>query len=197
MVLLRSKIYKKTQDMPKLSIFGMKFAGKRLHYIKIINKMNTIEVMTSLRVENRADLNAKEEALIAESVFQLDYAYAPYSEFHVGAAVMMENGTIYGGCNQENASYPLCMCGERVALYHATMAAPGQKVYAIAITARNKKAKLLSPVMPCGACRQVILEYELRHKHPIKLYFRADDEKIYITENSACLVPYSFDASFL
>jgi cytidine deaminase len=159
--------------------------------------MNSIEAITRLRVEERASLSSTEEALIAESVKQLDYAYAPYSEFHVGAAVMMEDGSIYGGCNQENASYPLCMCGERVALYHATIASPLLKITALAITARSKKLTLTRPVMPCGACRQVILEYELRHQHPIKLYFRAADEKIYITENSACLIPFSFDGSFL
>lgn len=159
--------------------------------------MHNIEVKTSLLVMNRTSLEATEEALIAASVDQLDFAYAPYSEFHVGAAVMMEDGSIYGGCNQENASYPLCMCGERVALYHATIAAPGKKIAALAITARSKKMRLVNPVMPCGACRQVILEYELRHDHPIKMYFRADDEKIYIAENSACLIPFSFDGSFL
>ncbi len=159
--------------------------------------MNKLEQKVVLTIQVRSELSPIEEALVAESVSQLDNAYAPYSNFQVGAAVLMNDGSIYGGCNQENASYPLCMCGERVALYHATIASPHQKVKAIAITARNDKFKMLSPVMPCGACRQVILEYEQRHKQPIKLYFRADDEKIYSTENSACLLPFGFDGSFL
>jgi cytidine deaminase len=159
--------------------------------------LKKLEVKIELAVTDRKNLSDEEEALIATSVNQLDFAYAPYSNFYVGAAVLMEDGSIYGGCNQENASYPLCMCGERVALYHATIAKPNTKVKAIAITARNPKMKMSGPVMPCGACRQVILEYENRHAQAIKLYFRSDDEQIYITQDSKCLLPFGFDATFL
>ena len=159
--------------------------------------MNFIEVNVKLSVNNITDLTEIERTMVIEAVHQLDNAYAPYSNFHVGAAVLLEDGNIHGGSNQENASYPLCMCGERVALYHSAIASPNVKITSLAITARNQYHKLTQPVMPCGACRQVILEYEQRQNQKIKIYLRTDDDKIYISESAANLIPFGFDASFL
>ena len=159
--------------------------------------MNLIEVNVKLSVNNITDLTEIERTMVIEAVHQLDNAYAPYSNFHVGAAVLLEDGNIHGGSNQENASYPLCMCGERVALYHSAIASPNVKITSLAITARNQYHKLTQPVMPCGACRQVILEYEQRQNQKIKIYLRTDDDKIYISESAANLIPFGFDASFL
>lgn len=159
--------------------------------------MEKIDVIVTLNKIYLNDLDAYQKKMIEEAVSQLDNAYAPYSNFHVGAAVLLEDGKIHGGSNQENASYPLCMCGERVALYHSAIASPNVKITSLAITARNQYHKLTQPVMPCGACRQVILEYEQRQNQKIKIYLRTDDDKIYISESAANLIPFGFDASFL
>jgi cytidine deaminase len=159
--------------------------------------MENIDVMVTLSKMRFEDLDANHRKMINEAINQLDNAYAPYSNFHVGAAVLLENGKIHGGSNQENASYPLCMCAERVALYHSAIASPSEVITSLAITARNLYHKILNPVMPCGACRQVILEYEQRQKSKIKIYLRTDDDLIFIADSAAILLPFGFDASFL
>jgi cytidine deaminase len=159
--------------------------------------MEEIEVKMTLTKQEFTSLAAQEAKAVEEAVRQLDFAYAPYSKFRVGAAVILEDGSIYGGCNQENASYPLCMCGERVAIYHATISKPGVKIKAVVITAKSPSQKLLSPVMPCGACRQVIKEYEDRYNSPIKIILKTDDEFVYSCESAAAILPIGFDSSFL
>lgn len=145
------------------------------------------------------DLSVDHQKTIDQAVEQLDYSYAPYSDFNVGAGVLLEDGTIVGGSNQENASYPLCCCGERIALYHASAAHPKKKVTLLTITARNNKKPLPTdqPIMPCGACRQVIAEYEQRFGKPILLYLFVDKNKIFKIESMQQLLPSSFDGSFL
>ena len=119
-------------------------------------------------------------------------AYAPYSNFFVGAAVLLENDSIFTGNNQENAAYPSGMCAERVAIFHANSLHPGIPVKAIAITAYKDEQYLEIPVSPCGACRQVILETETRFEKPIKI-FLVGNKKIYIINNARTLLPVSFD----
>ena len=143
------------------------------------------------------DLSKPVQKLIKTSIAYLDFAYAPYSNFYVGAAVMTISGKIFGGANQENAAYPSCMCGERVALYHACAASPNDDITHLAITVRNSKSKLNRPVFPCGACRQVILEFEQRSRVGIALYIRSDDGKIFFSPSSAGLLPFQFDGNFL
>lgn len=113
--------------------------------------------------------------LLSKAKSMTDLAYAPYSNFLVGAAVLLENGEHYGGCNQENASYPLCICAERVALYSYGAAGVKTKIKALAITAFNTAKPLTEPCMPCGACRQVIQEFEHRQDRPIDLYVTANN----------------------
>lgn len=124
-------------------------------------------------------------------------AYAPYSNFLVGAAVLTNSGKMFGGANQENASYPLCMCGERVALYHSAMAAPGDAVIAVAICVKSPIGEVLNPVMPCGACRQVIKEYEDRYKGNIQILIGTDDYKIWKVNSVKDILPLGFDDTFL
>ena len=135
--------------------------------------------------------------LIQTSVEYLDVAYAPYSKFQVGAAVLTDDGQIFGGANFENASYPLCMCGERNALYHTRMASPKSTPIAVAITAKTPNQILTKPVMPCGACRQVILEFEYTYGKNIAIYLLTNDNKVFKVETIKDLIPYSFDGSFL
>lgn len=118
-------------------------------------------------------------------------AYAPYSEFKVGAALLLENGSILTGNNQENAAYPSGMCAERVALFYAASQHPEQKIRAIAITscAKNNPSRLLTP---CGACRQAISEYEIKTGSPIRLIMSGEKGSIYISFSVAALLPLMF-----
>ena len=121
--------------------------------------MGNIEQEIRLKEIQADHLSEGDQRAINEAIRQLDLSYSPYSGFSVGAGIVLADGTILGGSNQENASYPLCMCAERVALYHLSAAKPGTKVLTMAITARNQNGIIERAVFPCGACRQVILEY--------------------------------------
>ncbi len=134
---------------------------------------------------------------IEEANNQLDMAYAPYSNFFVGAAALLDNGKIYTGCNQENASYPLCICAERVALYNIGTQEKDFYIQALAITAHNPNKRLDSPCMPCGACRQVIQEFEHRQNRPITLYLTSKNSPIIRINGIESLLPVSFSKNDL
>ena len=123
-------------------------------------------------------------------------AYAPYSRFNVGAAVLLENGETVPGNNQENASYPLGLCAERVAVFSASARYPGVPIKAIAITARSDEFSIDKPVAPCGACRQVIAEYENRFGN-IRLILSGESGKVLTTESIAELLPFQFSGDDL
>ncbi|HOY14783.1 MAG TPA: cytidine deaminase [Saprospiraceae bacterium] len=150
-----------------------------------------------MKVYNGQEIPEEYISLVNTAVAFKQIAYAPYSNFLVGAAVLTEAGNIVGGANQENASYPLCMCGERVALYHCAMAHPSEKVVAVAISVKSPSTEVLSPVMPCGACRQVIQEYENRFGSSIKIIIVTDDEKVWIIDTIKDILPLGFDERFL
>lgn len=118
-------------------------------------------------------------------------AYAPYSKFQVGAAVWLENGMIITGNNQENVAYPSGLCAERVALFYAGAQYPDVAVCAIAISAQTE-GEQVELITPCGACRQVLLETETRHKHPMKVIL-CGRAQICIAESAASLLPLSFN----
>ncbi len=147
--------------------------------------------------EGTASLSAEDRSLLRNAEDFLYRAYAPYSGFLVGAAIRTKNGSIAGGANQENASYPLCMCGERVALYHCAMQYPGEPIEVIAVVAHGKKV-LTSPAPPCGACLQVLHEFQSRQNGaPIRLLLKADSDVIWEVPSLKVLLPHSFDGSFL
>ena len=124
--------------------------------------------------KNHKKLPADIVKLIKKANTLTKSAYAPYSNFYVGAALLLDNARMIGGCNQENASYPLCICAERVALYtYGAQLATKTKIKALAVTAHYPTKPLSAPCMPCGACRQVIQEYEQRQKRPIDIYITA------------------------
>lgn len=114
------------------------------------------------------ELSDSERELVAHARKATDGSYSPYSHFRVGAAVRLADGTIVVGANQENAAYPSGLCAERVALFAASSQHPHQAIVAIAIAARNDDGEEIS-APPCGACRQVLIEYEHRHAHPIQV----------------------------
>jgi len=135
--------------------------------------------------------------LVATAKEATNNSYAPYSNFYVGAAALLEDGTVVTGSNFENASYPLCLCAERVALASIHSQYPDAVVKMMAVTARNPKAALVEPVAPCGACRQVLLEYEQKQKSKIEIIMFGEEGKIAICESVASLLPMAFDHSFL
>jgi len=160
--------------------------------------MKKLETKVALKIyENVTELDQSIQDIMQLATKQLDHAYAPYSNFYVGAAALLTNGNTHTGCNQENASYPLCICAERVALYSAGSVEPNATIKAVAITAKNPKKEIRKPISPCGACRQVILEFQNKQKAPIEIYLKADGPEIYLFESAQDLLPFSFDSSFL
>jgi cytidine deaminase len=124
-------------------------------------------------------------------------AYAPYSLFCVGAAVLLENDLIVTGNNQENIAYPSGLCAERIAVFTAASNYPDVPVKAIAIAAHLKNPSSVTALTPCGACRQVLAEYEMKHRHPIRVIMMAEKGKILVSDNIGNLLPYTFNAGEL
>ena len=143
------------------------------------------------------DLDQESRYLIHKAKDAAEFAYAPYSKFHVGAALILTDGTLVTGSNQENASYPLCMCGERVALYAAVSMQPRMMVNKLAVVAFKKGHKELVAATPCGACRQVLFEFEERQKKPFKVVLFGPGEKWFIFNQAAALLPMAFDKGSL
>ncbi|NOT74334.1 MAG: cytidine deaminase [Cyclobacteriaceae bacterium] len=143
------------------------------------------------------DLDAESKYLIHKAKEATQLSYSPYSKFEVGAALLLEDGTVVLGANQENASYPLCMCAERVALYAAASQHPGKKIKKLAVVAHKRKHKELIGATACGACRQVMFEYETRQKSKIEIVMLAPDMKWMVGNSTETLLPLSFGASSL
>lgn len=147
--------------------------------------------------DNISELDGEEQLLLKKATEAAATAYAPYSGFNVGAAVLLEDGAIVIGSNQENAAYPSGLCAERVAVFAAGSQFPGLKIKSIAITAKSKNINISSPVPPCGACRQVLAEYENKNGNPIKLILRGEKGKVLTTDSVLNLLPLVFDSSNL
>jgi len=141
-------------------------------------------------------LDSESKYLVHKAKDAAQHAYAPYSKFHVGAALLFDDGTFLEGSNQENASYPLCMCAERVALYAAAALHPGKVIKKIAVVAHKKNHKELSSASSCGACRQVMQEFEDRQGSPIEVVLY-NDKKWVLCSSTKVLLPLSFDSSNL
>jgi cytidine deaminase len=121
-----------------------------------------------------------------------DFAYAPYSTFRVGAAVLLKNGKIFTGNNQENMAYPSGLCAERVALFYAASQYPDVAVKAIAVTAHASDFEIDHPVAPCGACRQVMAETENRSQEKMRLIMMGEKGKVQIIEGVDNILPLMF-----
>ena len=130
-------------------------------------------------------INAAELAILS--------SHAPYSNFHVGAALMLSNGQIVPGSNQENASFPIGFCAERTALSAKVSAFPKKNISAIAIATLNRDGKTLPPIAPCGMCRQALLEEETKQDSPIKVYLLGNQEEVMILQCVQDLLPFRFD----
>lgn len=140
------------------------------------------------------ELNAEDKTLMEKAHEAGKTAYAPYSHFSVGAAVLLENGVVVKGSNQENAAYPTGLCGERVAIFSASAQYPGVAIKTIAITAKSSKINVSSPVTPCGDCRQAISEYEVLYGKPIRFLLMGETGKVLELKNVESLLPLRFES---
>lgn len=143
------------------------------------------------------ELNDEDRTLMESAIQARKKAYAPYSNFNVGAALLLENGEVVHGNNQENASYPSGLCAERVAVFYAGAQFPGVKMRAIAISAASKHYEVAQPAAPCGNCRQSISEYEFKQGTPVKLLLMGETGHIIACSSLADLLPLGFNSSFL
>ena len=160
--------------------------------------MKEINITTKFDVfENFQELPADTQLLMNEAIEIRKKAYAPYSKFRVGAAVLLDNGQIVLGSNQENAAYPSGLCAERVAIFFAGANYPDAKINKIAITATSDLNINTTPIPPCGACRQSIAEYEQRQETPIEMFFMGETGEIYKSDSLKNLLPFTFDKHFL
>ena len=139
------------------------------------------------------ELSAKDKELAEAAISATASAYAPYSKFNVGAAVLFDDGEIVQGSNQENAAYPSGICAERTALFYASASRPNKAMAALAIAASQEGSLLETPVTPCGACRQVMAQYQTKSGCPMKVLL-VGGEKIWRFEKVDDLLPLIFDS---
>lgn len=145
-----------------------------------------------IRYDNLSELSQQDQHLFEAAIKASANAYAPYSHFHVGAALQLQNGEIVSASNQENAAYPSGLCAERTAIYWTGANYPDEPIEAIAITAAKDGECERLPVTPCGACRQALLEYELRQDMPIRVIMESDNGTFIELPSVASLLPLGF-----
>ena len=148
-------------------------------------------------IEGYDQLDDTEKLLFNKAKEIRNIAYAPYSNFTVGCAILLENGEIVTGSNQENAAYPSGLCAERTAIFYTGANFPNVRITKLFVIGAPREALSSVPIPPCGACRQSILEYEAKQQDVIEVYFASLDGVIYKTKSVRDLLPFSFDASYL
>ncbi len=139
------------------------------------------------------ELDINMQALIEASRQASEQAYAPYSKFKVGAAVLLSNDKIITANNQENASYPEGLCAERVALFYASSQYPKEKIRALAIAGNSNPHTTDNLITPCGGCRQVLAEYESKQQEKIKIFMTGMKGKIMMVDGIDNLLPFRFE----
>lgn len=161
-----------------------------------MSKIHLIQIQ--IRVyESESELAKSDLFLLNEAREATKRAYAPYSEFSVGAAIQLQNGEVVLGSNQENAAYPSGLCAERTAIFTASNQFPNEVIETIAIAAKPQKAKDFIAISPCGSCRQVMSEYENKQEKPIRMIMEGENKSIYVVESIADLLPLKFSKSSL
>jgi cytidine deaminase len=155
--------------------------------------MKKVELRISFEEYNSIEeLSEQDRILVKKATEAHDRAYAPYSQYYVGAALLLDNNEIISGNNQENVAYPSGLCAERVALFYASSKHPDAVVKTIAIAAKAENFVITDPVAPCGACRQVMSEYESKQTSPIRIILKAEKGKILIFEKVEDILPFMF-----
>jgi len=160
--------------------------------------MKEININTQLIVfESLNELFLEDQELMRKAIEVRKNAYAPYSKFKVGAAILLDNGKVVLGSNQENAAYPSGLCAERVAIFQSGAVYPEAKIVKMAITAGSTENTTSKPIPPCGACRQSIFEYEFKQDANIEIFFMGETGEVYKSNSIANLLPLTFDKNFL
>lgn len=160
--------------------------------------MKEIKIESILSVYDNVDeLPSDIIELMDQAVIARRNSYSPYSKFSVGAAILLDNNEIVLGSNQENASYPSGLCAERTAIFYAGSQYPDAKILKMAIIAGSKIHQTITPIPPCGACRQAIAEYEVKQDAPIEIYFMGETGKVVYSHSLENLLPLMFDKSVL
>ena len=156
--------------------------------------MTNKEIKIAYKEYSSVDELPSQDRLLADAAIEaVELAYAPYSNFNVGAAVMFEDGEIVKGANQENAAYPSGLCAERTALFYASASRPDKAMTAIAIAAGQNGKLCESPATPCGACRQVMAQYQLKGGRPMSVIL-VGGERIWVFDKVDDLLPLIFDS---
>ena len=155
--------------------------------------MKNFNIAAKIQIYSYDELNPEEKSLIEHAKIACSRAYAPYSQFQVGAAVLLANGEIVTGSNQENVAFPSGLCAERTALFYANSQYPDYAVKSLAVAAFTQGDFIDRPISPCGACRQVVLETELRFQSPVRILLYGKS-KIYSIEGIKDLLPLAFNS---
>ena len=156
--------------------------------------MKSIEIKVQIHVFDVEELSESDRQLVERAKAMTATSYSPYSEFRVGAAILLQDGQIFCGSNQENAAYPVGSCAERAAFFYAQANAPEVPPVAIAIAAFTGGHFLEKPISPCGMCRQALLEAETRYGVPIRVLLYGCDG-VYVVDSIRDLLPLTFDGS--
>ncbi len=160
--------------------------------------MKEININTKLFVfESLNEMPRNIQNLMTQAIEIRKKAYAPYSKFRVGCALLLDNGKIILGSNQENAAYPSGLCAERVAIFYAGANYPEAKILSMAISATSDLSPNSTPIPPCGSCRQSIAEYEMNQENLIEMYFMGATGAVYKSDSLKNLLPFTFDKNFL
>ncbi len=153
--------------------------------------MRTQDIVAKIQVYTIDECNEEKKKLIEAAKEATKRAYAPYSKFHVGAALLLENGEIITGSNQENAAYPTTLCAERTAIFYANSQNPDMPISTIAVAAFADGDFTEEACAPCGSCRQVISEVENRYGKPVSVIMYGK-KHIYEVSTIQSLLPLSF-----
>ena len=159
--------------------------------------MQEKKIELSFILAHLSELSTEEQQLVSNAKSAFKTAYAPYSGFLVGASVLLENGEVINGSNQENVAYPSGLCAERVALFYAGAKYPNVKINTIAVSVLSKNFEVTDVISPCGACRQVMAEYEDKQDMPIKVILHSPTDEVLIANRVEDLLPFMFKSPLL
>jgi len=144
-----------------------------------------------------SEIEKKDQELIFNAKKSFESAYAPYSGFMVGASILLENGEIINGSNQENVAYPSGLCAERVAMFYVGARFPDIKINTIAVSVYSSSFEINDVISPCGACRQVMAEYEDKQQKPIRVILHSPNDEVLIANRVQDLLPFMFKSPHL
>lgn len=174
------------------------FKGPRWGFFYLNTYMKEIKYEFNYRVyESIEELPEEQQQLLLQARDVTAHAYAPYSKFQVGAVAKMSNGQVVTGSNQENASFPVGLCAERVLLASISTMFPRERIDTIAISYTSDFQKSDHPISPCGMCRQALQEFEMRVDNPVQLILGGMEGPVYVIDSVSKLLPLAFTSEEL